>query len=179
MKIFKLISVTLLISLFISACSVHKSSNILAVSFSTDARLVYKGNSAAMMSMIGPEGIAIGMAIDEGIAKELEAHLAAQGGSKALLTNCFIEESKRSPTETYSELSIHRIDIVPQDDGFYASIAGSTIHQGRRAPFSAGSRDWGLTGKLTDLKQDPSLIAQLLTKVCQASWQRLVSPQAN
>jgi hypothetical protein len=163
----------------LSACSLLQSPRELNVIFDTDTRLLYKGNSAAMMSMIGPEGIAIGMAIDEGIAKELEANLAPQGGSKVLLTHCFIAESKQTQNENLSELSIHTVDIVPQEDGYYAVLAGTIIHRGQKQEFTTGKRDWGMTSNLSDLKRDPAVTAQLLTKACRGTWREFVASRVN
>lgn len=157
----------------LSACSISPVSNEVTVVFDPDTRLQYKGNSAAMMSMIGSEGIAIGMAIDEGIAKDLEANVAAQGGSKALLTRCFIQESKLRATEKFSEISIHRIDIVPQDDGFYAVLSGTKTAKDQQHKFSFGKREWGITTNLHSLRLEPSLTVQLLTNVCEGTWQQL------
>lgn len=151
-------------------CSHIASENKVQLIFNKDIRMSYQGNSAVMMSMIGPEGIAIGAAIDEGVSKTFEANLSSKGGSKGVLTRCFDEISTQHPIGNISELFIENIAIVPQDDGFYALLQGSIKYQGKSLNFVGGKRDWGMKGELSSIKDDPMLTEQLLMRACKAIW---------
>ncbi|MFB2659812.1 hypothetical protein [Shewanella mangrovisoli] len=166
-----LTSIILTSSILIIGCSSNTGTK---VTFSDSTRLIYQGNSAAMMSMIGTMGIAIGVAIDEGIAKEVEANLEPQNGSKAILTNCLNFQSIQHPNSMLEEINIEQVLLIPKDNGFYITINGVAKSEGELVTFTEGKREWGQSAQLTTLKTDANLTVTLLDSACEGLWQSLL-----
>jgi hypothetical protein len=76
-------SLTFFLAIFLSGCAVLKTNATQKVLIEDGVKFSYSGRGAgagvALMSTMGPAGIAVGVAIDEGIRKDLEASANSAG----------------------------------------------------------------------------------------------------
>jgi ABC-type transport system involved in multi-copper enzyme maturation permease subunit len=173
MKLKQIVATILLGSPLLSGCSMLARPTPITITFSPQTQLVYMGNSAAMMSVIGPEGIAIGTAIDIGIAKDIEAQLIAQGGSQQLLTQCLHQQQNHLPIAELSEIHVTNMDIIPTDGGYYMQISGNIIYHKKLQPFTIGDTNLGSKGNLSNFKESPRLIQTLIQQTCEGMWKHI------
>lgn len=150
-----------------SGCSLIKNSEHPEIIFSETARLKYEGNSTAAMSSIGIMGIALGIAIDEGIAKEIEDRLAPNGGSKNILRKCLSYRTNQLEHIKITKITIEGISIIPTGNGYYASIKGVFSHKKQEEPFEIGKSSWSQTASLTELKSSADIVSKILNRTCQ------------
>ncbi|NLQ24610.1 hypothetical protein HGO26_17205 [Shewanella sp. S-1] len=176
----KPIIVTVFFAATLNGCASQEQVAPAKVEISKEARLLYKGNSAAMMSTIGITGIAIGVAIDEGIAKELEEGLISTGeNSQTLLLTCMKQESLTKSKTNISRVTIESYAIVPRDNGFFATISGSLNQNGQDKTFEHGQRALGETANLNQLKTNPMITKSLMLSTCKDFWGNIAKNEYN
>lgn len=152
-----------------SGCNMLDRPTPINITFNPHTKLVYMGNSAAMMAVIGPEGIAIGTAIDVGIANDVERHLQTQGGSQQVLAECL---QQHFPAPSLSSIHIADMNIIPADGGYYLQVSGEVTDHAKSKTFTIGDTSLGRKGNLTNLKEDPRLIQTLIQQTCKGMWEQ-------
>ncbi len=183
---------TALIILQLAACSIFPFNNSKAVNlqFSEPNRISFQGKGAgagiALMATMGPVGIALGVAIDEGIAKDIRNAVAHEkGDSKTYIGDMLIRQLKEqgyyvalNPTEkTYPIITIKRYGFKITNGRTDATAAEWEIeiqaHSGIKRKVSY-PRDFDKnsikTYVLADLKKDGKLGVELLSE----SFRRLI-----
>ena len=175
-----------LIIMQLSACSVFPSSSSKSIhlQFKEPNRISFQGKGAgagiALMASMGPVGIALGVAIDEGIAKDIRKAVAKEkGDSKAYVAGMVtsqIEEQRYNVTlnpeeSTYPTITIKRYGFKIMNGSTDATAAewgieielepGKKVNVHYPKDFN---RDSIKTYVLADLKKDGKLGVELLTE---------------
>lgn len=118
-------NVMLILCLLMTGCSIshHDSTPEFETSFSEPNRIRFSGKGAGagmmLMSSMGPMGIAVGVAIDEGIAKDIAASMERKGLdiTKLIVSELhrFIlsQKMKSRPNKVYVEVTRYGFKLQP------------------------------------------------------------------
>ncbi len=175
-----------LVIMQLAACSVFPSSSTKSINlqFNEPNRISFQGKGAgagiALMGTMGPVGIAIGVAIDEGIAKDIRKAVDnEEGDTKAFVAGMVTSQIKaqgynvalNSEQPTYPTITIKRYGFKIMNGSTDATAAewsieielepGKKINVHYPKDFS---KDSIKTYVLSDLKKDGKLGSELLTE---------------
>jgi hypothetical protein len=177
----------------LNACSTHPSKpnapNI-HVTYAEDFRIRFSGKGAGagmmLMGSMGPMGIAIGVAIDEGIAKDIRAALENSGVSiDAVLKEAALASWNKHCIDAHSSsalcdasesilIEVNSLAFVSKGDDVYPDYAITLLTRGNRYELStSGLFEAESTPKalLNDIKRDGSASASLLVLYLEKSFE--------
>jgi hypothetical protein len=186
-------NIFLFVFLWLGACSNLQRTPVVPYSVVIDdpQRLRFQGKGAAagmmMSSSMGPMGIAIGVAIDEGIAKDLQLALDRSGCRlDSLVDRAFeqalsrhnhlaIKESPASPSKEVVTIQIRRIGfiVLPGEvDNVFAEIKAQLIYRGGQQDldFPPEAERAEYSAALELLKNNGQLSCELLQKALSESF---------
>ncbi len=175
-----------LVIMQLAACSVFPSNNIKTINlkFNEPNRISFQGKGAgagiALMGTMGPVGIAIGVAIDEGIAKDIRKAVASdKGDSKVFVANMVASQLKEqgygvtmnAKQPTYPIITIKRYGFKIINGSTDATAAQWELEIETQAGKKVNvhypkdfNKDTIKTYVLADLKQNGKLGVELLSE---------------
>ncbi len=184
---FLMLRIVFLLPLLLFACAQQPASTVNILSESP-LQFSGKGAGAGMMlsSAMGPMGIAIGFAIDEGIAKDIRA-TALKGN--VVVEEILQKELKKKPSivsnKAITSINIDRHGFItwPGGDDLVMSQFHITINDNEKnsliikfpEDFSSSEAFLDEAETLSDIKQDSDKIRALLTYAVSATLDRLIA----
>lgn len=175
----KFVTVITLILTLAGCSSLTAKDAQVKVDFKQPIRIHFSGKGAGagmmLMSAMGPMGVAIGVAIDEGIAKDIQSAFDATGAELSQYLRNQFAQSCAANSQSPRHITVSRVEFkMVQGDGAAVMISG-LISAGREdavlgADIEAINRNHF---DLTALKQDGFLvrkaIAQEVLRICRES----------
>lgn len=158
---------------FLVACT-HSRFEKVGVSFGEREALYFTGRGAAagimMDAYLGGAGVAIGIAIDEGVAKDMAVAIQKENPRfdiRSHIKEFLIKNSSKAELETWQKLTIDRYGFQIIDADFVVPVLDLTVICTNANTVSFGLDKDSMSAykkKLTTIKEDGGVALQLLNK---------------
>jgi hypothetical protein len=167
-------AMTIVMALAISACSSLPFSfnNSIEITYSSPDRISFQGKGAgagiALMSTMGPVGIALGVAIDEGIAKDIRANAESGGIDFKRIFDLTVSQSDLLKNAERIEVKKYGFVIKNGSKDYVAAEVDLVITEGGevhtlRLSSCGSQQELELWVTLDDIKTKPEAIEKLFS----------------